>query len=442
MSWQLGILAIVMGVANAWAWFERQQPDDWASLWIAGMLVDRGQVDHLYDRDPNEFSLIAGDEWLSAAAQLPTPFPHPFVHNPFVAYLMAPLTNWMEFETSVVWLSALTGAAMVVLVASVYRLWHSTTMPWGYAAAATIALAAMPSTQTVTWIGQTTMLVTAGGAYALATSSRSPYFAGIVLGMVAAVKITPIVLIPVLLFARRRWIAGAVAIGVTSLPFLVTALTLNKSLLDKWWSSLKDINDGVLVGEVNQSLSSAMLKHEIPAEAGVILVQDYPGSVRTLPIILAVAMVIITIAVAWVNRYYRFQILASMAWGIGVAFSTIVWEHYLVLVVMFAAGILAMSNTSWTKHIAWSGVAAVGFMLVFPMAMPTGAIALVEGTPYTGITALITAMVLLLITAGIHAAHGDGRDVGDSMLGFDELDHLVRAHQQYGKHSAGHHRAH
>ncbi|MGP5606160.1 hypothetical protein [Corynebacterium casei] len=112
------VLSVFAGLVNALYWSGRQQPDDWSSLWIAGILVNNGNSDHIYDFDPTDFAAWSGSAWqevivtndLSAA-------PHPFVHIPGVAYAVAPFTDVLSFEASVVWLTALCGACLPFLLA-------------------------------------------------------------------------------------------------------------------------------------------------------------------------------------------------------------------------------------------------------------------------------------------------------------------------------------
>lgn len=134
------VLSVFAGLVNALYWSGRQQPDDWSSLWIAGILVNNGNSDHIYDFDPTDFAAWSGSAWqevivtndLSAA-------PHPFVHIPGVAYAVAPFTDVLSFEASVVWLTALCGACLPLLVSASWALWSRTTVPLPALLAITVA---------------------------------------------------------------------------------------------------------------------------------------------------------------------------------------------------------------------------------------------------------------------------------------------------------------
>ena len=40
MSWPLMLVSLLGGLASLLAWNGRTQPDDWASLWVGGLLMD------------------------------------------------------------------------------------------------------------------------------------------------------------------------------------------------------------------------------------------------------------------------------------------------------------------------------------------------------------------------------------------------------------------
>lgn len=42
MSWPLILVSLLGGFASLLAWNGRTQTDDWASLWVGGLLMDRG----------------------------------------------------------------------------------------------------------------------------------------------------------------------------------------------------------------------------------------------------------------------------------------------------------------------------------------------------------------------------------------------------------------
>nr|WP_162933180.1 glycosyltransferase family 87 protein [Corynebacterium lactis] len=426
MSWQLILLALVTGGIISWIWQGRTQPDDWASLWIAGDLVEKGQAAHLYDHHPEDFAAMAGQQWLDAAREVSAPFPHPFVQNPLIAYILAPLTESMTFDTSVMWLLFFSGAALVVLTASAYNLWFRRTLPWGIAAAAVAAISLLPTTINSLWLGQTTPLIVAGVSYGLAASRSRPWLAGIVLGIVAMVKLTPIVLIVVMLFFALRRSAGLWGVATTAVFAVSTWVFVENSVISTWFERLSDISSSVLVGPVNQSLASIIASQDVELKYAVTVMMDFPDQAKSLPLTLATVMTALAAAVAWWNRTYRFEILVVSGWGIATAFSAIVWTHYMLSLVPFVAGFMAMANSRYTRQWPYVGIAALLLLLGFPVTNPIAATPFTPGFQYSGITSLIGAGIFLILVGAFHAAGTNRGKSAEPMLLFDGVSRVVK----------------
>lgn len=426
MNGALILLALVTGGLLSWIWHGRVQPDDWASLWIGGMLVEGGQGAHLYDHHPEDFSAISGQPWLDAAAQVPSPFPHPFVQNPLVAYAIALLTKVMSFETSVTWLLFLSGFCLVVLVASAYNLWFRSTMPWGIAAVAVAAVSVLPTTINSLWLGQTTPLIVAGVAYGIAASRSRPWLAGILLGIVAMVKLTPIALIVVMAFFASRRLTAYWGAGTAVLLGASTWLFVDSQIVSTWLERISEIGSAVLVGPVNQSLASIIASESVDTTYLVTVAENYPASAKLLPAILALVMTLIAVAVAWWNRKFRFEILIVSAWGIAIAFSSIVWTHYMLSLVLFATGFIAMSGSRLTRQWPYLGVAGLVVLLSFPVTNPIAATPMTAGFAYSGITAMIGAGVFLVVVGALHAAATNHVNRAEPMVLFDAVSRVVK----------------
>lgn len=193
---------------------------------------------------------MSGEVWPRLAQEVSAPFTHPFVQNPLFAKALGAISHVMSFETSGAWLLFLSGMAVVVLVAASYHLWFRSTMPWGIAALVTACVLALPTTLNSFWIGQTTPLIVAGVAYGLAASRTRPWLAGIVLGVVASIKLTPYALIAVMLFSlidgaqpsgrwppRRCWWSGCLSALICRL--FRTGLTESTTLVRRSWSVVR-----------------------------------------------------------------------------------------------------------------------------------------------------------------------------------------------------------
>ncbi|WP_297451022.1 glycosyltransferase family 87 protein [uncultured Corynebacterium sp.] len=404
MTWPLILISLVAGFLTQLVWGERDQPDDWASLWIGGVLVDKGQIDHLYDHNPVDFSAMSGDAWLTAAHDVSAPFPHPFVQNPLFAQALSYLTKIMSFDTSVLWLLFGSGAAVVVIAAASYFLWFNRPMPWGLAALVTVVILCLPATINSLWLGQTTPLIVAGVIYGLAASRTRPWLAGIILGLVASIKLTPYALIVVMLFFAYRRRAALWALGTTAVLVALMFISIDMSVISTWLDRLETINSSVLVGAANQSIASMLASDLGVPEFAVSLVTDYPDSVKLIPLSIAIVVTLLATAVAWWNPVYRFQLLITSAWLIATAFSSIVWTHYMIVLVVPVMGFAAMSGTRFTSQWPYVAIAALVGLLSFPVTNPIGAIPFTSGYAYSGTTAMLVGIAVLLLVGGCHAA--------------------------------------
>ena len=425
MSWPLQLLAAISGIFSAWLWSTRSQPDDWAALWIAGMLFRRGQQDHLYDHHPEDFSVLHGPAWLEAAADVSAPFPHPYVHNPLVAAALSPFSETIDFDTSFVLLLFFSGAAIVVTVAASFYLWFGRTMPWGWAALATGVVLALPMTSTSFWLGQTTPLIVAGVCYGLAASRSRPWAAGIVLAVVAIVKLTPYVLFVVLAFFAWRRRALWWALGSTAVLYALMFVLVDTAVVGQWWQRLGDINEGVVISGANQSLTYWYLAADYPLKYHAELVTDFPAQAVALPRLGAFITAVVAAAVAWWHQQYRFEILTVSALLVATAFSTIVWNHYALVVVPVLLGLVAIAHSA--PRLQWSllGAALVVSLLSPPLTPPTGAHQFAPGLGFSGLIAMLTGLAFLLAAATVAGFSARTQSTGEPMVLFDVGERLL-----------------
>lgn len=420
MSWPLILVSLLGGLTSLLAWNGRTQPDDWASLWVGGLLMDRGLESHLYDADPIDFTAMSGEVWPRLAQEVSAPFTHPFVQNPLFAKALGVISHVMSFETSVAWLLFLSGMAVVVLVAASYHLWFRSTMPWGIAALVTACVFALPTTLNSFWIGQTTPLIVAGVAYGLAASRTRPWLAGIVLGIVASIKLTPYALIAVMLFFAYRRRAALWALATTAVLAVWMFIRVDMSVISDWIDRIGDIGASVLVGGANQSLASTLATDLGNPDLLVTVVRDYPSHVKTIPLCIALGVVLMVTAVAWLNPVYRFEFLITGAWLIAATFSSILWTHYMLMLVTSVFGLAAMARTRLTRQWPYIGIALLVVLLTFPVTNPIAATPYTGGFVYSGITAMLLTLALMLIIGGCHAfavhRYGDG-DAGEVEAG-------------------------
>jgi len=211
--------------------------------------------------------------------------PNPFNYPPFAAVLMTPLRWIAERPAEYLWTSLSTIAATVALYLVVRELASShglsrAWVPWLVA----VGLSTIPVVRTLE-LGQVNEFIALPVAIDVVLVSRRNRWAGIGIGVAAALKLTPLVFIPVLLFNRplRRsgWTAVATALGVTA---LTAAVRWGDSV--RYWT--KEVVATGRVGGLDSRMSTALRR----------FTTWLPGSVGTAVWLVAVGALVVLVMVA------------------------------------------------------------------------------------------------------------------------------------------------
>jgi alpha-1,2-mannosyltransferase len=266
-----------------------------------------------------------------------------FTYPPFAALAMLPL-SWM----SVFHAEEFVTIGNIVLVAiaahAAVRLRGSAERPAraGWIAAA-IALWAEPIVSTIGY-GQIDLLIAALVIADLAYG-RDSRFGGIGIGLAAAIKLTPLIFIPYLLFTGRGRIAGR-AIGTFLLSIVVAFIAVPKDAAKYWGGSVFDVSrvtgrhhlSGG--GPANQSLRGTLLRF-FPEMSHI--------SAIWLPCCLIVAVLGLVLAVRATgrgNEAYGFLLMAIT----GLLISPVSWTHHWAIVI---PGVLAVVTSVNQRSTRW-----------------------------------------------------------------------------------------
>jgi len=263
---------------------------------------------------------------------------YPFTYPPFGAILMVPLALLP------LWVSAglLTGASVGALAGAVVVVRRSLGRPtpgWLIVIVTLAALALEPVWQNLTF-GQINTLVMAAVLVDLLGPQRR--WSGVLVGMAAAVKLTPLVFVVLLLLVGRRTAAGRAAVtfaGTVAIGFLV----MPGSAATYW---TEDLVDGSRVGPPalahNQSAYGAMTR----------LLDEQPSTVLWLLVAGPTALVIVLVAAAWWRRGDR--VLATCLAGLAtLVASPVSWSHHWVWAVPVA--LVLWERSRWAAG-AWTAV--------------------------------------------------------------------------------------
>ncbi|WP_296088994.1 glycosyltransferase family 87 protein [uncultured Corynebacterium sp.] len=342
LRWYHHGIGLVFGLVVAVISAGKLNYGDWGALWIAGLLVRDGNREHLYRIDERDFALPRGDVWLDTIAHSDvTEFPHPYVHVPFLADVMSLVVRVMSFDVSVILLAIASGWALVVLIVSAWFLWFEEEI-------ATITLLfgillgwASIAFQSSLFLGQTSPLIFAGVAYGLAAARVHPVRAGIALGLVSAVKLTPIILVLICVVFPRARKAGLVALGTGAVAVLYSIVVSGWDVFTSWWDTLQDIKAAIMVAPVNGSIASQLSTNRVEDDSILVTIVHDPSLAASLiPPFVTLALIALVIVTA-LRSQEPWRIAAVGIFTVLTATGNILWDHYVLCAVLPLLGVLA-----------------------------------------------------------------------------------------------------
>ena len=261
-----------------------------------------------------------------------------FTYPPFAALLMAPLAPLPAWLAAGLWTGASAGALVAVVVV-VRRALGRPAPGWLVALLAVGALAFEPVWQNLVF-GQVNLFLMSAVLIDLLRPARR--WSGVLVGVAAGVKLTPLVFVVLLVLVGRRTSAGrallafAATVGV---GFLVTP-----GSAARYWTD--DLVDAARVGPPalahNQSVYGALTR----------LLDGPPPTRLWLAVTVPIAAGVVVVAAVWWRRGDRLlgTCLAAMAMLVA---SPVSWSHHWVWAVPVA--LVLWERSRWAAA-AWSAV--------------------------------------------------------------------------------------
>lgn len=342
LRWYHHVIGLVFGLIITVITAGKHNSGDWGSLWIAGLLVRDNNREYLYQIDDQDFALPKGDVWFDTIANSDvSSMPHPFVHVPFVADVMSIFVRIMSFDTSVYFLTALSGWALVVLVVSAWFLWFEEEIPAFVLLVGMLLVWVSTSFQSSLYLGQTSPLIFAGVAYGLAAARIQPIRAGIALGLAASVKLTPVILVVICLFFPRTRRAGIMAMGVGISIVSYSIVVAGWEVFMTWRETLQNINAAVLVAPVNGAFASQISTHLVEDDRlHVAIINDPPLVASLVPRLMMLVLIALVVYAAW-RSYEPWKIATVGIFTTLTAANGILWDHYVIVAILPLLGIIA-----------------------------------------------------------------------------------------------------
>lgn len=337
-----------------------------AVVWVVATLVALPPVRAV----DLEVYRTAGAVWRDGLPLYRPGYPHglgvwlPFTYPPFAAVVLGGLS----LLPSPAALALVTVAGLALLGVSTRLALHAAPLTGSPArrtalAAGVLVLAvAVEPVQQTLFFGQVNLVLMGLVALdCLAPRGRVPWPRGLLVGLAAAVKLTPAVFVLVLL-CRRQWRAAATAVATFAAAALLGALVLPADSRDYWLGGV--LTDPSRVGggdtAANQSLAGVLARLGVDAT----------------PVWLALALLVAALTTAAtlgrVCRDDRLGALLTAAAG-GLLVSPVSWSHHwvwcvpgLVWLVRRAGANGAHGARSWALTVGFAAVFVVGPYRFFP----------------------------------------------------------------------------
>ncbi|MBB5867941.1 alpha-1,2-mannosyltransferase [Allocatelliglobosispora scoriae] len=275
-----------------------------------------------------------------------------FTYPPFAALCLSPLAllRWHPAVVASIIANAVAGALLVrwLFVPVLRRAGRPAWEAFGLGAC--LLAVFEPARDTVSFGQVNLVLLALVCADLRLLTSRYARYAGICIGLAAAIKLTPALFIVYLLVARQRragLVAAAVSLAATGLAALVAPAATHTFFTEALWQTSRV---GNLAYVSNQSLQ------------GVVARLHLPGHDR-----LVWLAAVLAVLVVWAARVRRAAAIGDQRAGFALTglaaclISPITWVHHLVWCLPALMLFVERTRTPWTRR---SAAAVVGYALM------------------------------------------------------------------------------
>jgi alpha-1,2-mannosyltransferase len=295
----------------------------------------------------------------------------PFTYPPFAGLLFWPLTWAPTLPLQVAW--TLATIAAVGWIAHVVTPRRMSVPILGL-----ILMISAPVSSDIRY-GQVSVFLAAVVAVDVLRPSHRQ---GVLIGLAAAIKLTPLIFIPMLWLAGRR-AAAATAAGTFATAGVLAAIVLPGDSLRFWTVELSHVSRlGYITSVGNQSLNGALMRFEVSAPWRSAAVLIIGGGVAAIALRRA----------ARLGRAGDWLSALAVAGAASIVLSPVSWTHHQVWLVL--AALLPVRGPAWVRHVWTAGVLAI-------MLLPVTAL----GSPPCNNARLLMAVV---IAAALPLASGSG----------------------------------
>ncbi len=415
------LLVLLVFAFFGWVRHLHNYGEDLASSYIGCRLLAADGGQHLYSHSSDDFRKVDDPVWDDMANRtgyFPLRLLHPYVQTPLWAYSLQPFCTRMNFrpfcDTFLV-LFMLCMAGMLWLVA---RFWTPALLHPAWMALLCFGLYLSEPFKYAIFLAQTHILYLFLTVLALVLAERrQPAWAGVLLALAAAVKITPGFIFFYWL-ATRRYKAALVFLLASGALFGTTILAVGPGLTRTYLETLRGDANVLLLAFNNQSFAAWWISLSAPPAAALNWnMYRLPGGLKLISLLLTVGSSALG---GFLDR--RLPDVAPSGenslrpYGAGFAllgatlFAPLAWTHYfllLVIPIMF----FAQSWSDRRDRVMWICIAVVFLLNIYPISFGAvhfvyGKFTLIRSQFYAGMFSMVALGIVSLRQAARQESQG------------------------------------
>ncbi len=407
-TWQILAVLLIFSVVG-WARHLHNYGEDLSSSYIGCRLLAAGEGQHLYSHSSTNFSEVNDPVWDDMANRtgyFPVRLLHPYVQTPLWAYSLQPLCTRMNFRPFcdgflVLFMLCLSGTLWLVA-----RYWTPALFHPVWIALIYLGLYRSEPFKYAIFLAQTHVLYLFMTVLALILAERRQAgWAGVLLALAAAVKITPGFLLLYWLMTRR-YRAALFFIGTSAALLAATVGLLGWGLMHTYVASLRSNADVLLLAFNNQSLAGWWMGLHAPRNAVLHWnIYRLPPGLKAVSFLLTAAS---SIAGGLLDRKSQdsnqsagtpvrpygavFAMLGATL------FAPIAWTHYFILLVI-PAMFFAQRYSERRKWVMLACIALILLLNLYPISFGSvhfiyNRFTVIRSQFYAGILAMVALFIL------------------------------------------------
>ena len=350
-AWRL-IISVLFVAWTTGYWWAKSLGEDFTSIYFGARVYG---THALYAAELTDFPTGDDPTWKHVIDQ--TDYPggrwHPYVHIPLLARTLAPIFTRIDYQSALRLMVLINAICLVVIVFTAAKLACRALLRPVPFALALIVFASTTPVQSAMDFAQTTPVIVAATLAALVLADRRPMVAGILLAAVTAVKLSPVLLVAVLVFLPRQRRAAMYAAIFGIVIGTINLLVCGASLTKEWISTALRASKSALFMDVNQNPTTALISAAHPHTqmgAGIPLITPIWVKVTVLAITLTCTAFAYLV---WRKLGPAGRLSLGASWAlcfIPLVTVAISWNHYHIVMVFLVAQLLGLAYATPPSH--------------------------------------------------------------------------------------------